>query len=118
MLARKCRRAESPVDAASLPIDPYGRRDVTEAEQNVAIRQFCEPVAVRPLLAIVTRRGDDVLVRLHMLPGAPFPYGLSICGPLHQVVAVHLGTLLFGTWQAALHAFGDRFGKLRRAQQE
>src|SRR6185312_12282949 len=110
-------RTELPNDGPRLSANPHQSRDIAEAQQDVAVREFRKPVRMSPFRTIVAWTGNRIGFWLHMFPGAPFPYVLSVLSSLHQIVAIDFVALLFGASQATLHTFGDIRRNLLRAQQ-
>src|SRR6516164_10508231 len=111
MLAGKRRRAELPVDLPRPAIDHHNGRYVAEAEHNIPVGQFAEPIGERPPVTVVLNGRYAVFNWIEMLPALPFPDDFSICRHLHEVIAHDLAVVDFGSRAAAVDLRDDRIRK-------
>src|SRR5260370_27274623 len=118
MLAGERRRTELPVDLPCPSIDHHDGRDIAEAEHNIPVGQFAEPIGERPPVAIVLDGRYGVSDGIEMLPALPLPHGFSVCRHLHEVVADHLTVVDFGPGTAAADLLDDRIRKRLLADQK
>src|ERR1700724_2286869 len=76
VLLRQGRAVDLPHDVAGGALDHHDRRNVAEADQDIALGGLRDGVAVGPLIAEILR-GDRVALGLEMFPTAPLPDDLA-----------------------------------------
>ena len=93
-VGRQRRSTELPDNFAGFPVDDDDGRDVTKAQDDVAVWQLGYTIAMRPLFPLILYRRNAIRLWIEVLPSPPFPNYLPGSCHLDEIISVHLPVVL------------------------